>query len=80
MIQKTLRIIPVMQAIHILSVAMVFSSVVMIEFRILGATKSQSIEQTARRFVPWIFSGIMVLALTGSILIIGDRRRATSSR
>jgi hypothetical protein len=78
-IQKTLWVIPVMQTIHILSVAMVFSSVVMIELRVLGVTNSQTIEQTAHRFVPWIFSGVVVLALTGSILIIGEPKRSLPS-
>ena len=78
-IQKTLWVIPVMQTIHILSVAMVFSSVVVIELRILGVTKSQTIEQTAHRFVPWIFGGIAVLALTGSVLIIGEPKRSLLS-
>jgi hypothetical protein len=78
-IQKTLWVIPVMQTIHILSVAMVFTSVVMVEFRILGVTKSQTIEQTAYRYVPWIFGGIVVLALTGSVLIIGEPKRSLPS-
>jgi hypothetical protein len=78
-IQKTLWVIPVMQTIHILSVAMVFSSVIMIEFRILGVTKSQTIEETAHRFVPWIFGGIVVLAVTGSVLIIGEPKRSLAS-
>ena len=38
-IQKTLWLIPLMQTIHIICVALVFSSVLMIEFRILGYTK-----------------------------------------
>jgi hypothetical protein len=75
-IQKTLWIIPVTQTIHILSVAMVFTSVVMIEFRILGVTRSQTIEQTAHRFVPWIFAGFAILAATGSILIVGEPKRS----
>jgi len=78
-IQKTLWVIPVMQTIHILSVAMVFSSVMMIELRVLGITRSQTVEQTAHRFVPWIFSGVAVLALTGSVLIIGEPQRSLPS-
>jgi hypothetical protein len=39
-VQKTLWLIPLMQTIHIICVALVFSSVVMIEFRILGYTRS----------------------------------------
>jgi hypothetical protein len=41
-VQKTLWLIPVLQTIHILSVAMVWSSVGMIELRILGVTRSQT--------------------------------------
>ena len=79
LIQKTLWVIPVTQTIHILCVAMVFSSVLMIELRVLGFTKSQTIEQTAHRFVPWIFGGVAVLALTGSILIVGEPQRSLPS-
>ena len=78
-IQKTLWVIPVMQTIHILSVAMVFSSVVMIELRVLGITNSLTVEQAAHRFVPWIFCGVVVLALTGSVLIIGEPKRSLPS-
>jgi hypothetical protein len=78
-IQKVLWIIPVTQTIHIITVAMVFSSVLMIELRVLGVTKSQTIEETAHRYVPWIFIGVVVLALTGSILIVGEPMRSLPS-
>jgi len=79
LIQRVFWIIPVMQTIHIVCVAMVFSSVVMIELRVLGVTKSQTIEEVAYRYVPWIFSGVVALALTGGILIIGEPRRSLPS-
>jgi hypothetical protein len=78
-IQKVFWIIPVTQTIHILTVAMVFSSVVMIELRVLGVTKSQTIEDVAHRYVPWIFVGVAVLAVTGSILIVGEPMRSLPS-
>lgn len=78
-IQKTFWIIPVMQTIHIICLAMVFSSVVMIELRVLGVTKSQTIEQIAHRYVPWIFTCVVVMAVTGSILIIGEPQRSLPS-
>src|SRR4029077_12172082 len=78
-IQKVLWIIPVTQTIHIITVAMVFSSVLMIELRVLGVTTSQTIEETAHRYVPWIFVGVMVLAVTGSILIVGEPMRSLPS-
>jgi hypothetical protein len=79
MVQKTLWVIPLMQTIHIICVALVFSSVVMIEFRILGYTKSQTVAETAHRYVPWIFIGVIVMALTGSVLIIGEPTRSLPS-
>jgi hypothetical protein len=78
-VQKTLWLIPLMQTIHIICVALVFSSVVMIEFRILGYTKSQSVAETAHRFVPWIFVGVVVMALTGAVLIVGEPMRSLPS-
>ena len=78
-IQQTLWLIPLMQTVHIIFIALVFSSVVMIEFRILGVTKSQTIEQTVHRFLPWIFAGVVVLAATGSVLIIGEPKRSLPS-
>jgi hypothetical protein len=79
LIQRVFWIIPVMQTIHILCVAMVFSSVVMIELRVLGITKSQTIEEVAHRYVPWIFAGVCVLAITGGILIVGEPKRSLPS-
>lgn len=76
LIQTTLWIIPATQTIHILSVAMVFSSVVMITFSILGVTRSYTVEQAAHRFVPWIFYGVAVLTVTGSVLIVGEPKRS----
>ena len=78
-VQKTLWLIPLMQTIHIICVALVFSSVVMIEFRVLGYTKSGTVAETARRFVPWIFVGVVVMALTGAVLIIGEPARSLPS-
>ncbi len=78
-IQQTLWLIPLMQTIHIICVALVFSSVVMIEFRVLGYTKSGTVEETAHRFVPWIYAGVVVMALTGAVLIIGEPARSLPS-
>jgi hypothetical protein len=78
-VQKTLWLIPLMQTIHIICVALVFSSVVMIEFRVLGYTKSGTVADTARRFVPWIYVCVAVMALTGAVLIVGEPERSLPS-
>jgi hypothetical protein len=78
-VQKTLWLIPLMQTIHIVCVALVFSSVVMIEFRILGYSKAGTVADAARRFVPWIYACVAVMALTGAVLIVGEPERSLPS-
>jgi hypothetical protein len=74
-LQQVIWLIALLQAVHILAIAMVLSSVAMVELRILGWTRSQTMADTARRFMPWIWSGLAVLALTGTVLIIAEPKR-----
>jgi uncharacterized membrane protein SirB2 len=72
-IQTVLWIIPAVQTVHILCVAVVMSSVAMLDFRLLGlAGKRQSISGMVRRFVPPVWYTLPVMAATGAILIIGE--------
>jgi hypothetical protein len=75
-IQRALWLIPLLQSVHILAIAMVLSSVAMIDLRILGVGRSQTMAQTARRFVPWLWTGLVVLAATGLALIVGEPKRS----
>jgi len=75
-IRKALWLIPLLQTIHILAIAMVLSSVAMVEMRILGMSKSLTMTQTAGRFMPWIWTGLVLLALSGLALIVGEPKRA----
>jgi hypothetical protein len=75
-IQKALWLIRLLQTTHIIAIAMALSSVLMIELRILGFGKSLTITQTSARYAPWLWTGLIVLALTGLALIIGEPRRA----
>jgi len=74
-IQRALWLIVLLQTIHILAVAMVLSSVAMIELRVLGFTRSQTMTQTAHRFGPWLWTGLVLLASTGIPLIIAEPGR-----
>jgi hypothetical protein len=69
-------IIPLSQSLHILAVAVVLSSMAMIDLRILGfAAASQTMAQTAHRFVPWIWASLAVLVVTGTLQIIAEPNR-----
>lgn len=76
-IQMAGWIIPTLQTIHILSVAVVFSSAVLVDLRIwrlLG--RNEPLPDVARRYLPAIWPVLLVLLITGSLLIIGEPRRS----
>jgi hypothetical protein len=69
-------IIPAVQSIHILAIAIVMSSVIMVDLRLMGLMgHSQSISGLTRRFIPWVWCSLVVLLLTGVILITAEPRR-----
>jgi hypothetical protein len=75
-IQTILWIIPAVQTIHILTVSFMFSSMAMLDLRLMGlAGRRQPISRVVSRWVPWIWLALMVLAATGAILIIGEPER-----
>jgi hypothetical protein len=65
--------IPAIQSIHIVGIAMVMGSVLMINLRILGwAGSDQTLRQTARRFGPWLTGSLWLLLATGLLMVIGE--------
>jgi hypothetical protein len=79
-IQDTAWIIPSMQSIHILAIAIVMSSAVMVFLRLLGVVmRDQPIAAVTDRFLPWIWYTLIVLLLSGSVLIIGEPGRSLTN-
>jgi uncharacterized protein DUF6644 len=65
--------IPAIQSIHIVGIAMVMGSVLMIDLRILGlAWVDQTLRQTVGRFGPWLNSSLWLLLVTGILMVIGE--------
>jgi hypothetical protein len=76
-IQTTGRIIPALQTIHILSVAVVFSSAILVDLRIWRLLERDvPMPEVARRFLPTVWPVLLILLTTGSLLIIGEPRRS----
>jgi hypothetical protein len=76
-IQTTKWIIPALQTIHILSVAVVFSSAVLVDLRLWRLlNRDVPLPEMARRFLPTIWPVLLVLLITGSLLIIGEPKRS----
>lgn len=77
LIQNVTWIIPTVQTIHILCVAAVFSSVLMVDLRLLGISqRSQPLPAVTGRFLSWIGYFLGILLLTGALLIIGEPERS----
>ncbi len=76
-IQSVTWIIPTLQTIHILCVAIAFSSAVLVNLRIFGLfERDEPLAAVTRRFLPSIWPVLLILLLTGSLLIIGEPRRS----
>jgi hypothetical protein len=76
-IQTTGWIIPTLQTIHILAVAAVFSSAILVDLRLWRVLQRDvPLADVARRFFPAIWPIVLILLITGSLLIIGEPRRS----
>ncbi len=65
--------IPGIQSIHIVGIAVVMGSVFMMSLRILGlAGMDQTLRQTASRFGPWLTGALYLLLATGLLMVIGE--------
>jgi hypothetical protein len=76
-IQTAGWVIPTLQTIHILGVAVIFSSAILVDLRIWRVFQREvPLSDVARRFLPTIWPVLVVLLVTGSLLIIGEPRRS----
>ena len=75
-IRESFWLIPMIQITHIVAIAMIVTAAAVITARIAGlASRSQTMRETAQRFLPWIWTGLIVLAPTGIVLIIAEPQR-----
>ena len=76
-IQTVTWIIPTLQTIHILCVAIAFSSAVLVDLRIFRLfERDEPLREVTGRFLPPIWPVLLILLVTGSLLIIGEPRRS----
>jgi len=76
-IQTSGWVIPALQTVHILCVAVLFSSAMLVDLRFFRVLQRDvPLADVARRFLPTIWPVLLILLLTGSLLIIGEPRRS----
>lgn len=79
-IQSAGWVIPLLQSIHILTIGIVFVSILVVALRVLGRMRAdEPLEQVVRRFAPWIWCGLVVMAVTGLLLVIGEPVRQVTA-
>jgi hypothetical protein len=70
-------VVPALQTVHILSVAVVLSGVLLINLRIIGwAERSQPVPAVINRFLSPVTIAVLVLLATGILQIVGEPNRA----
>jgi magnesium-transporting ATPase (P-type) len=68
--------VPLVQTVHIVSIAILLTSVYVVSFRLIGLTRgAQPLSSVAARLAPWIWASLCVLLATGILLIITEPAR-----
>jgi cytochrome bd-type quinol oxidase subunit 2 len=66
-------VIPGVQSIHIIGIAILMGSVFMVLLRILGwAGTDQTLRQTTDRFGPWLIGALFLQLATGLVMILAE--------
>jgi Family of unknown function (DUF6644) len=76
-IQVTKWVVPLVQTVHILAIAVVASSVLMIDLRLIGVFwADRPMQEVSSRFLPLVWWPLLILLATGAIMIIGEPARS----
>lgn len=68
--------VPLVQTVHIVSIAILLTSVYVVSFRLIGLTRSaQPLSTLTARSTPWVWITLGVLLVTGILLTITEPAR-----
>jgi hypothetical protein len=72
-LQSHFYAIPAFQTVHILAIAVLFASTLMLSLRVLGINgRDQSLADSLQRYRPWIWSAVLALMASGIVLLISE--------
>ena len=67
---------PIAQALHILGIAVVMASIVMVDLKFLGvAVPSQNVSEMIGRLLPWTWWALLLNAITGLLFVVAQPAR-----
>ena len=63
---------PIVETVHVIALALVFSSIVMLDLRLVGmASRESSVSRLSRELLPITWTAFVVAAISGSLLFTG---------
>ena len=75
--QVTNWVVPTVQTVHILAIAVVASSALMIDLRLIGLFwADRPMKQVVARFLPLVWWPLLILFITGVIMVISEPTRS----
>lgn len=76
-IQNVSWVIPTIQTVHIVCIAIVISATFLVSFRVLGVfDTAEPIAKLSNRFLSWVWWALVVLLISGALLVIGEPGRS----
>jgi hypothetical protein len=79
-IRETGWLIPAVQSIHILAIAIVIGSALVSDLRLAGVLATDEAPSTVvRRYLPWMWGALLVLLLTGIVMILAEPGRTLTN-
>ena len=75
-IREVAWVIPTVQSIHIVAIALVLGSAIVTDLRLAGVLATDETPRTVvRRHLPWMWGALLVLLATGIIMAVGEPNR-----
>ena len=81
LIKSVAWIVPAVQSVHILAIAVVMSSILLVNLWLVGVLQSpgSEISTAAGRYLGRVWVSLVILAVSGLLLIIGEPHRTLSN-
>ena len=71
-IRESLWLFPVIEAVHLLGLAVIGGTVLLVDLRLLGWGLRQPVREIAREARPWFLASLVVMLLTGISLFLSE--------
>lgn len=76
-VANILWIIPMVQTVHILALAVVLTAMIMIDLQLIGVVRSRHpVRLMMERSMPWVWLALAVMAASGAVMITGEPARS----